>query len=223
METAEIQVAKEEEIPYEYDLIVVLGANMKKNEKTGRWTLPTILEEDPSKVVGGHSRIIAAKEAYEENLTPFLVAGGVQKDKDTGQEVSRAEVMANLMVDKYQIPKDKIRIVKTASHTLGNAEGVVNFLKSHPELMKRKRIALLTNAYHLPRAKLFFQSSPFFQEEGIQIEPLPAEKMLIRRSKRYKRWLGKLEETPQMTHREEMEKKGIKEFKAGKYKPLNSR
>ena len=211
-----------EKTKYSFDAIVVLGAFMQKDKKTGQWRLPTIIEEDPGKVVGGHSRAIAAKQADLENLSPlFLVTGGQQAD-ETGRKTSRAQVLADLMTDKYKIPKEKVKVIGTIGNTMGNAEDTVNYLKAHPEVIKTKRLAILSNAWHLPRVKLIFVQNPYFAELGIELIPLTAEELLKRRSKHYRHWAKKLEATSEMAHRQQMEKQGIKALTSGKYKPLSS-
>jgi uncharacterized SAM-binding protein YcdF (DUF218 family) len=105
---------------------------------------------------------------------------------------------------------------------MGNAQDVARYLAAHPEIIKTKRLAILSNRYHLKRARLIFESHPYFQRQGITFEPLPTEKLLVRRSKHYQTWVTKLYKTPQMVQRRRMEQKGIKDLKSGKYNPLSS-
>ena len=207
---------------YSFDAIVILGANMKKDKKTGRWVLPAVVKEDPGKAVLGFARPIAAKQAFKENLAPmFLVTGGWQFD-ETGQKTSRAQVLADIMVDKYKIPRRVVKVIGTVGNTLGNVEDTVRYLQVHPKPIKTKRLAILSNDWQLPRAKLFFEAHPYFRKQNIKIEALSVEELLVRSSKSYEDWIKKIYSSPEMIHRLKMEKKGIEDFKLGKYKPLSS-
>lgn len=207
---------------YQFDAIVVLGANMKKDKQTGNWLLPAIIKEDPGKIVLGFTRPIAVRQAFKEELAPiFLVTGGRQTD-DNGQEASRAKILADLMTEKYKIPKDKVRVIGKIGNTMGNVEDTVRYLVDHPNIIKSKSIAILTNDWQLPRAKLFFEKQEYFQKQHIKIFPLSVEKLLIRYSKRYSSWIKEMYSSPEMMHRLKMEEKGIDDFKSGRYKSLSS-
>ena len=215
MEDKEVQLTPEKETDYPYDLIVVLGANAKKDRR-GSWKLPTILEEDPGKIVAGHSRAIACVEAYKENLAPiFLITGGLQEN---GEIVSRAELMADLIVNKYKVPREKVEVINSEPNTLGNVEAAVSFLRNHPEIIKRRRIGILTNDWHLPRAKEMFESNPYFIENSIEVVPFPVEELLEVRSGHYTKWIQRVRERPEMRERMRLEKNGLVDLKAGRYK-----
>lgn len=205
-----------------YDAIVVLGAFMQRG-KDGSWKLPTIIEEDPGKVVGGHSRAIAAEQAYIEGLSSlFLVTGGVQTDDN--ESVSRAQILADLMTDKYDIPKGVVEVIGTYGNgnTMGNVRDVVNYLESHPEIIKNGRLGILSNNWHLERALVIFSQNPYFEDNQIELMPIVAEDLLEKRSNHYSLWRKSLESTPEMKHRMSMEKKGMEALSSGKYKPKSS-
>lgn len=216
---------KETESQYQFDAIVVHGAFMQKDKKTGQYKLPTIIQEDPGKVVGGHSRAIATAELNSKNITPvFLVGGGVQVD-EVGNKTSRAEVLTNLIIDKYHVPREKvvnIGGIEGRGNTQGNINDVVDYFMNHPEILKLKKIGFLSNRWQLERSLLMFNDNPYFSENNIELVPIAVEDVLPERSKHYKQWVEKLESSPEMTHRKKMEEKGIKDFKSGKYKPLSS-
>lgn len=206
---------------YSFDAVIVLGAFMHKNEKTGKWDLPTIIEEDPGKVVGGHSRAIAVQQILQEGLTPkFIITGGVQKDEAGG--VSRAETLKELITKKYKVPEDKVVAITTVGNTLGNLDDTVKYFKAHPEIFKLKRVAVLSNEWHLERAMMMFSDNPYFSENGIEVTPIAAEDLLIRRSKHYKKWVIDVNSHPGMEVRKRMEEQGREDYRKGTYKPLNS-
>lgn len=216
METAEVAGSKERDNSYEFDLIVVLEANAHRSEKTGEWKLSTIVEEDPGKIVGGHSRAIAAAQAYKENLSPaFLVTGGIQSGTN---DVSRAQLLVDLMVKKYKVPQERVNVYISRSSTQGNSDATVDFLRNHPELLKKKRIGVITNDWHLPRALAMFKADPFFADNSIELIGLPVEELLEKRSRYYKRWAKQVRETPEMETRRRMEETGLRDFIRGEYK-----
>lgn len=210
---------------YAFDAVIVHGAFMQKDKKTGQYKLPTIIQEDPGKVVGGHSRAIAVAQLNSENAAPiFLVGGGVQKDEE-GNKTSRAQVLASMITGKYHVPKEKvvnIGGIEGRGNTLGNIEDAVEYLTNHPEILKTRKIGFLSNRWQLERALLMFNDNPYFSQNSIELVPIAVEDVLPRRSKHYKRWAEDLESSPEMEHRLEMEKRGIQDFKDGKYKPLSS-
>lgn len=206
---------------YSFDAVIVLGAFMHKNAKTGKWELPTIIEEDPGKVVGGHSRAIAVQQLFNERLAPkFIVTGGVQDDGADG--VSRAETLKQLMTQKYKVPEENVVAVTTVGNTLGNLDDTVKYLKAHPELLKLKKIAILSNEWHLERAMMMFSDNHYFDENNIELTAISSEEILLRRSKHYKKWVEALYASPQMQTRKKMERSGIDAYKKGTYKPLKS-
>lgn len=223
--TAEQPRKIETEASYVFDAIVVHGAFMQKDKKTGQYKLPTIIQEDPGKVVGGHSRAIATAQLNSEKAAPiFLIGGGVQVDEE-GNKTSRAQVLTSLITDKYHIPKEKvvnIGGIEGRGNTLGNINDVVDYLTNHPEILKLRKIGFLSNRWQLERSLLMFNNNSYFSENNIELVPIAVEDVLPRRSKHYKQWVEKLESSPEMEHRLKMEEKGIKDFKSGKYKPLSS-
>lgn len=209
-------------LDFPFDVIVVLGAFMQKDNVTGEWKMPTIIEEDPGKVVGGHSRAIATRQLFNENQAPiFLVTGGMQKD-DENPPVSRAEILAGLMKKKYKIPQENVKAITTIGNTLGNIDSVVDYFRDHSEIIKKKKIGILSNRWHLDRAKLMFDDADFFQAEGIGLEYIAVEDVLKRRSKHYEKWEATLEGSDEMKQRRRMEEKGIDAYLKKEYKPLNN-
>ncbi len=213
----------EVEKPYSYDAVIVLGAFMQRDKKTGEWRLPTIIEEDPGKVVGGHSRAIAVQQLYTEHASPlFIITGGVQKDEEGNPSASRAQTLANVITDKYKVPTESLAVVTTVGNTLGNIDDTVKFLQEHKDLLKEKKIAVLSNEWHLERALLMFGENEYFRNSGVELLPIAVEDILQRRSKHYEKWADQLNNSDAMKTRKKMEEKGIKDFKSGKYKPLSS-
>lgn len=205
---------------HEYDAVVVLGAAMQWNANRSRWDFPSIIEDQPGKLVAGKARALAAREVADDT-SMFLVTGGITKHPETGKPASRSEELARLMTDRYHMAPEKIIPMGRVgeSTTLGNVENVVLYFREHPAILRTKRIAILSIGSHLERAKLLFENNPFFKEQGIAIVPLAAEDILEERSSRYRKWAEALYATPQGQEHLQMEKQGIADLKKGAYKP----
>mgnify|MGYP001595169624 CR=1 FL=1 len=206
-----------------YDAVVVLGAVMEWNSKRKRWDFPSIIERYPGKLVEGKARAIAASEIEAE--TPLLlVTGGSDKNPETGEVVSRAEELAKLISGRYGVPTEKVvpMGLQKDSHTLGNVENVISYLEEHPTMLRSKEIGILVPRFQCARAKLMFESNPYFQENGITLEWIIVEDVLENRDPRYKKWVERLYSTPQAEINQQMEQRGIKDLQRGKYKPQES-
>lgn len=204
---------------YPLDAVIVLGAFMKKSSQG--WKIPTYIEEDPGKIVGGHSRAIAVRQLFDERYAPrFIVTGGVQRDTD--KDASRADILANLITQKYGVPDDQVVPITTVGNTLGNLHDTVSYLERNKAVLKKRKIGILSNDWHLPRAGIFFQDHPYFTNNAIELVELSVEDILMRRSKRYKGWVEKVRNSDAMKIRIELEAQGIEDYFAGRYKPLNA-
>jgi hypothetical protein len=206
------------------DMIVVLGASMDQDPTTKQWRLGNIVKSDSSRLVGGHSRAVAAKQIYEQGFEGlFIVTGGMQTDLN-GNKVSRAKIMANTITNKYNVPADITIAIGQDGHgnTLGNIEDTVNFLNRNSSVIKNGKIGLLTNEWHITRTLFMFKKEPFFGEDGVEIKPIIVEDILSQISKLHRRWVRTFQNLPEMRQREELEKSGIKAYSEGNYKPYNS-
>lgn len=204
---------------FEYDAIVVLGAVMEWNEKTGNWEFPTIVERYPGKLVEGKARAIAAREV--QHLAPnILVTGGFDIQPKTGQPYSRAVELSRLITGKYKVPKDKVIPigVDPEGNTQGNIENLVEYLKQDPSLLNRGKIAVLTPRFQKERAEIMFNQNPYFSDNQIDIEWLIVEDVLAKRNPLYKTWERKVSSTKAAQINRQMEQKGIEDLKSGRYK-----
>lgn len=205
-------------ITYPYDAIVILGAELVK-KKLGKWDFAQYTYTNGSKIaLLGYLRPIAAKQAYIERLAPkFLVTGGMEVDKHTGEQISRARFMADIMINKHRIPANQIIVIGKTGKTLGNVQDTVEFLKGNRQL-EVCCLAILSNKFHLPRAMLFFKSNTFFKDNNIKLTSLPAESLLLRLAPAYKDEIEKLYNSPEMERRIRMEEQGINDFQSGNYR-----
>lgn len=205
---------------FPYDALVVLGAVMDWSDTKKRWEFPTIVERYAGKLVMGKARAIAASELDQE-APVTLVTGGREIHPETGEGASRASELAKLMTERYKMSKETVIPIGTAEagSVMGNVENVVAYLQNNPEILKRRRIAILSPRFQKERAELMFDANPYFKEQGIGIEWLVVEDILERRHPLYKEWADAVYRRPEAELNRRLEEQGIKDLKAGRYKP----
>lgn len=210
----------EGEVEPKFDALLVLGAVMEWNDKRNRWEFPSIIQRYPGKLVTGKARALATREVQDE-APIILVTGGSDENPRTGEIESRSVELSKLMTERYKIPKEKIISMGKigASHTAGNIENLIKYLEDHPEVLKIKRIGILSPRFQKERAMIFFEQKPYFKDHGIQLEWLVVEDILEDRDPRYKKWADALYATPEAEINRQMEQKGIEDLHSGKYKP----
>lgn len=209
---------REEEKRPQYDALVVLGAVMAWNEKRKQWAFPTIIPCYAGKLVMGKARALATRE-MQDCAPLILVTGGSDRNPVTGNLDSRATELSKL-IKRYGVPGDKVFPIGTieASHTQGNVENLVAFLKERPEVLQTRRIKILCQRFQQERAELMFQSNPFFRKHGIVLDWITVEEVLTGRSPRYGRWVNRVYATKEAATNQEMEQEGIRAFLSGTYK-----
>lgn len=202
------------------DAIIVPGANMVFDQRTGKWKFKTIVNGDQGRQFsGGPSRILAAQQIAEEGFTgAFVVTGGTQTGPD-GEKASRADILAQEIQRK--IPGGKVIPIGAdgSGNTLGNVENTVNFLQRNGNLVEQGRIGLLTNDPHITRASLMFLRNPFFSDEGIELRPVVVEDVLKRRSPLYTSWINAISGLDDYTAYLDLEAQGIIDLFSEKYTP----
>jgi len=201
-----------------YDAVIVLGAVMKWNGRKNKWEFPAIIKSYSGKLVMGEARALAAR--IVEYLTKIiLVTGGSDKNPRTGKMDSRANQLAKLMVEKYDMLKEKVIVIgKTNSgHTSGNVENVIEYFEKNPKILKLKQVGIICPDFQKRRAKIMFDSASYFRENGIKLDWLSVENILTKIDSRYKKWIEEIYASPEAEVNTRMEKQGIKDFIADKY------
>jgi len=103
-------------------------------------------------------RVDKAVELYQAGLAPYIIFTGA----DTGAGCE-SEVMKELAV-KQGVPEEKIITETKATDTITNARYSVEIMKSRGW----NSALLVSNPYHLKRARSLFEASP-----GIQVQLAP--------------------------------------------------
>ena len=203
---AELQKPKEKQPNYEYDAVIVLSAAYKMGK--AEYQFPTILSESREKVFGGKMRLIAAAQLLEDNKTPILILTG--KNVLGEGQLSNAKAQAEFLQKRFRVPRKALLIAEEGEYTTsGQVKYLKEFLAKHN--FQGKRVALLTSAYHLPRAVRMFRS------EGLNLPFIPAEKILWSRSLHYRKLIKKLYKSQEMDIRRTFERAGIKALLSGTY------
>jgi len=128
-----------------YDYIIVLCS--EKKDKNGKF--PEFLD---GKYLGGQTRMNAAVEMYKENKeAEFIIVGGYDEN---GEGSKKVEDMYEFLTNECQ----NIKIFKCPSLpcTFHNLVAIFNTWRKHNIKLENKKIGLLTNFYHLPRALRFW-------------------------------------------------------------------
>jgi uncharacterized SAM-binding protein YcdF (DUF218 family) len=144
--------------------------------------------KDGSVVTGLESkmRTKAAAELLKAGLVEkIIVTGGVLKENVSkyGDTSSIADAMRTYLVERLEIPSEKIIVEGTSLNTTENLEYALSLIeKEHIE-----SVLLETNEYHLGRAKQLFQN--ILQRKGYRLDfqSLSAEDVLNSVDERYRR------------------------------------
>lgn len=140
------------------EVIIILDGDLVKRELFKKlkqpveykWVPPDLTEGDAYGVTGAKIRFIAGAECYKELGVKLATtsAGHGDKDKPVPAEHTK-KYLQGLGVLKHDI--------LTECESVNTAENIIGFVKLAYENDFTK-IAILSNAYHLPRIKLFCES-----------------------------------------------------------------
>lgn len=164
----ESQARKFEDVP-EADVIVVLGCELKRN-KAGE-----IVPGMESKM-----RALGALELLKEGKAKrIMFTGGVAKEFP-GKSI--AEAMKEYVM-KYGVPEENILLETESKNTAENIKNTLDILAMEKE--KAQSISLLTNEYHLGRAKQLLGNFLEKRDWKLKIGVIAVEDLLKQRSRHY--------------------------------------
>lgn len=200
------------------DAIVITGSSMDYSSRRGRWQFNTVVTNGIGGLDGGQSKADAARQLVDEGYRGlFLVTGGVETDPDTGQTASKSEELARVMVDDQRIPQYQVRSIGTEGNTFGNARDVLRFILDNSDAMSNEKIGILTNEWNMVRAMLIFNTFEAFRDRGIELVPILADDILIRKSRQYEKWLDAIEDSEVWRTKLDLEAAGIAALLDGTY------
>ncbi len=210
MENGEAPKSPEIESQPKYDVVVILGGNIRKTPNRG-W-ITTSLEEGPEKSIGAHSRTIAAAELFKKGVAKkFIVSTG--RTTPDPEAPTEAEVMKTELV-RYGVPADDVILEDRSLNTIEN-------LKECAEIIREKgfqKVAIMTSDWHRPRTEVLTENTvKELEAEGRKVTFITPEEILEKKSPRYARIFQKVYGRLSMHQRQAREQSGIQAFKEGKY------
>lgn len=202
-----------------YDALLVLGACMEWDPKKNEWTFPTWVPPEiyGPELVMGKARAIATAEIAKD-ASVVLVTGGPQEHPETKEKHSRAKELSRL-IKEYGVGEEKVISMGKGGNTLKNAEDTADYLEKNPEVLKQKKIAILSPQFQQKRAKMMFDKHPYFKEHGIDVDWVIVEDVLEGRDPKYKEWTEALYQNPKYGKVLQSEIKGIRDLNSGEYTP----
>ncbi len=157
----------------EYDIIIVLCASARSDD--GKF-----VEFEKGQYLGGQTRMDAAVKLYKDNhKAQFILVGGYNKNEEKSDKVNG---MQQFLEEKCGQDVDTL-LCPSLPCTRHNLIAIFNTWKKNKvffDKLKNKKIGVLTNFYHLPRA-LRFWSELVSQEEFAGIPtpfPISAESII---------------------------------------------
>lgn len=213
--------SNQKELP---EAIFVLSGGIKE-DKDGEFKTLSYSEKDVHGfVTGGKARVISAAELAK--IFPeikVVTTSAIEPDYP-----SHARVMANELL-KREVPEDQIILEEKSIDTLTEFMEMIKISVRE----KWKRITIITNDYHIPRAKEMFQQIESlvkgedpefdaalikFKEANTKINFISAEEILETINPHFKTLIEKVKQTEEYTKRLEAEERGLEDLKSGKYK-----
>lgn len=198
-------------------VIVILGGWMIR-DSNGQWRTINYDEKgDWFGVSGGRLRVIASVYLHNDDPESLIIASG---GKGQLEKIPDAPTLASVIkkeLVELDIPSEKI----IEENKSGNTYQQLIALQKIIIEMKFKHIYFVSNAYHLPRIRAMLK----YRLELRRLAQMPylklvsAEKIAIAHdSKKWRKMIKAAYASEEMQKRIALEKKGVREIKAGKYK-----
>ena len=182
---------------------------------------------------GGKARVIAAAQLAEYFPEAKIVTNSTVTN-NLGQVEPHALVYAAELRDKHEVPDSQIIVQEDSIDT---ATELIELMRM-TENMGWKRVVMITNDYHLPRAKAIFENlealaAKNYEEEdskevakllkrtkeaGTELIFQGAEEILELRSPHYKNLIAAAQDTQAFKDRVAAEANGVKQILDGTYK-----
>ena len=187
---AEEEKSVEQENQKPFDAVIVLGAGIEDPRPVWQEYLQAHPEEKDKVKTGwmlgkdARMRTIAAAEMYRQGLVRQLIFTGGKTAESRGIQESEAEKMrdyAKHLLLRAGVKEEEIEQAITledkATNTIENVANVCNIIDQNPN--EFRHLAVLTNEYHLKRAK------ELMQKFGLETTGVVAEEKLKERSSKY--------------------------------------
>lgn len=154
---------------YIYDVVMVLGAGYR--------------EDKDHLNIESRMRLNAAAQLYLEGRTRILcVTGGPALSEKWKELPPLADLGKKYLVEKFGIPEQDIILENVSDATHGNlAHGL---REVHKQQIPLGKFGIISTDYHLNRAR------KMANKMGIKASTIPAESVLLRRSRHYRKFVS---------------------------------
>lgn len=191
--------------------IVILGGGVIFDN--AKWRTKNFSEKDHIAILGDNLRVQAAAKLFLDNpkLPLWIIASGGEAD---GEKPSIASVIRDELVE-LGVPAEVIILEENSDST-------------YQQLLRIKDIAtekmimnlmLITNRYHIDRVLAMIEKKYIFNDcPGLLVYTKSAEEiLLVLENGKWQAIIDAAYQTPEMTMRIALEKKGIDEINSGVY------
>lgn len=153
---------------YIYDMAMVLGAGYREDKENLN--------------IESRMRLNAAAQLYLEGRVRMLcLTGGPAMSEKWKHLPALSQLGKKYLVEKFEIPEKDIILEDESDATHGNLAYGLRVI--HQDNLPVGKFAIISTNYHLNRAREMAKRS------GIKAELLPAESLLLERSKHYRKFV----------------------------------
>jgi len=199
-----------------FNTVVILSGGLVK-DSVGRWRTTTFNDVgDAYGIIGDRLRLVAGHYLYQDNpKIKFILLGGRGQMAKVPGTPTIASVMKREL-EELGVPAGKILMDAFPDTTYQSLLALKNIVARR----KIKKVLLISNRYHLPRIKTMIKYDPELSAAfaAAKVTALSAEEILIAREpKLWQKPIAAVYCGVAMRERLALEKKGIEDFKNGKY------
>lgn len=199
--------------------IAVLGGGLVKEK--GKWRTTNFNDKgDKFGALGDRLRVVAASYLYKDNPEQIIIASGGRGQVKRGSDEPAVAIVIKKELEELGVPTNKIIKETKSKNTCAELIELQKIIKERG----LKIIIIISNKYHLPRLQAMVKYCPNLAElkKMFAISKLTlksAEDILIKHDPAaWRKIIAKAYNSAGTKERIKLEKKGVKDIKAGKYK-----
>jgi len=196
--------------------IVILAGGLKKEK--GKWRTTNFQEGDNFGATGDRLRVLAGACLFKSRPQSFIVASGSAvrgQHKNIKGIPHIAEVIKKELIG-LGVPGERILTETRSNNTFEQLLEIKKILKRN----KYGKIFIVSNEWHLPRIRAFIKYRPELKPlKNNPIIQLKSAEAVMTKSEpvKWKKLISSVYKSRAMRERVKIERKGIKDIKAGKY------
>ena len=185
-------------LPRRLDAVVVLGGNVRQ-ARNGKFVTTSYLE-GPEKSIGGHARVMAARELYRRGIADRFIISTVD-----------AAVYGQELVG-YGVPAEQIILEERPTSTMEDAR----YSAMHLRNLGVMRAGVISSFWHLDRALEMFLREDLGRVRDLIA--LSADHIVAAISPKHRRIVERMMKAPTTAQRMVHEIEGIHNLRDGTYK-----